>query len=157
MDRILIESNVQNLNIRPLYINILFNSKLFLLLWNDVSFFSQLFFGSNINLLLFLVENFAGKEDITTVAVKTLKENATEIERNDLHSELQVSHTSFIHILCFHLCVTVYQHQYTHFETISLDSILHSFFRWKTTIALLHIFSRGKLQYVPQFRGIGVY
>lgn len=26
------------------------------------------------------------------VAVKTLKENAAEVERNDLHSELQVSH-----------------------------------------------------------------
>lgn len=33
----------------------------------------------------------AGKEGISTVAVKTLKENATEIERNDLYSELQVS------------------------------------------------------------------
>lgn len=33
----------------------------------------------------------AGKEGISTVAVKTLKENATEIERNDLYSELHVS------------------------------------------------------------------
>lgn len=32
-----------------------------------------------------------GNEGVTTVAVKTLKENATEVERNDLHSELQVS------------------------------------------------------------------
>ncbi|XP_055300953.1 tyrosine kinase receptor Cad96Ca [Sitodiplosis mosellana] len=31
-----------------------------------------------------------GNEGVTTVAVKTLKENATDIERNDLHSELQV-------------------------------------------------------------------
>lgn len=33
---------------------------------------------------------FLGIKGINTVAVKTLKENATEIERNDLHSELQV-------------------------------------------------------------------
>lgn len=34
--------------------------------------------------------NIDGNEGITTVAVKTLKENAGEIERNDLLSELQV-------------------------------------------------------------------
>ncbi|XP_031634138.1 tyrosine kinase receptor Cad96Ca [Contarinia nasturtii] len=39
-----------------------------------------------------------GKEGVTTVAVKTLKENATDIERNDLHSELQVMKTLDPHI-----------------------------------------------------------
>lgn len=41
--------------------------------------------------VLFLSRFTAGKEGISTVAVKTLKENATEIERNDLYSELHVS------------------------------------------------------------------
>lgn len=34
---------------------------------------------------------FAGNEGITTVAVKTLKESATEVDRKDLLSELEVS------------------------------------------------------------------
>ncbi|CAD7083950.1 unnamed protein product [Hermetia illucens] len=34
--------------------------------------------------------NLDGKDGVTTVAVKTLKENATEAEKNDLTSELQV-------------------------------------------------------------------
>lgn len=45
-----------------------------------------------------------GIKGVTTVAVKTLKENATEIERNDLHSELQVMkslepHTNVVRLL----------------------------------------------------------
>lgn len=40
----------------------------------------------------------AGIEGVTTVAVKTLKENATEIERNDLYSELQVYNRHILHI-----------------------------------------------------------
>ncbi|KAJ6637915.1 Tyrosine kinase receptor Cad96Ca [Pseudolycoriella hygida] len=45
-----------------------------------------------------------GLKGVTTVAVKTLKENATEIERNDLHSELQVMkslepHTNVVRLL----------------------------------------------------------
>lgn len=50
-----------------------------------VNFWNNIFF-------LFLILCYdAGKEGITTVAVKTLKENATEAERQDLHSELNVS------------------------------------------------------------------
>lgn len=44
---------------------------------------------SDTNLFCFRFR-FTGKEGVTTVAVKTLKENAADIERNDLHSELQV-------------------------------------------------------------------
>lgn len=45
-----------------------------------------------------------GNEGITTVAVKTLKENATELERKDLKSELQVMksldpHTNVVRFL----------------------------------------------------------
>lgn len=35
----------------------------------------------------------AGKEGVSTVAVKMLKKNATEIDRNDLYSELHVSYS----------------------------------------------------------------
>lgn len=33
---------------------------------------------------------FTGTEGVTTVAVKTIKENATEVEKKDLLSELEV-------------------------------------------------------------------
>lgn len=79
-----------HLIIRLLDINILFNS-------NVCNICLHVF----MHLLFFLIDFFsasscffAGKEGVTTVAVKTLKENATDIERNDLHSELQVSSTS---------------------------------------------------------------
>lgn len=41
------------------------------------------------------------------VAVKTLKENAAEVERNDLHSELQVSHIFCIYIHMIHIQVDI--------------------------------------------------
>jgi len=46
--------------------------------WNEYIFI-------NINIL------FTDTEGITTVAVKTLKESATEVDRKDLLSELEVS------------------------------------------------------------------
>jgi len=46
--------------------------------WNEYKFI-------NINIL------FTDTEGITTVAVKTLKESATEVDRKDLLSELEVS------------------------------------------------------------------
>jgi len=47
----------------------------------------------NLNMIQAPKDNylFAGNEGITTVAVKTLKESATEVDRKDLLSELEVS------------------------------------------------------------------
>lgn len=42
----------------------------------------------------------AGNEGVTTVAVKTLKDNAAEVERNDLYSELQVNKKKKIYQSC---------------------------------------------------------
>lgn len=55
---------------------------------------TSIFTGSNFSFtdfFSFLSSITTGKEGVSTVAVKTLKENATEIERNDLYSELHVS------------------------------------------------------------------
>lgn len=54
---------------------------------------------------IFLPSSFLslGVKGVNTVAVKTLKENATEIERNDLHSELQVIY-DYICNLCIIAC-----------------------------------------------------
>lgn len=47
-----------------------------------------------------------GKEGITTVAVKTLKENATEAERQDLHSELNVSYIDIFKQMYYNAVLT---------------------------------------------------
>lgn len=64
------------------------------------------------NLYLYVI--FAGIKGVTTVAVKTLKENATEIERNDLHSELQVGNS---------LSKIMVNVQWSNFITITISDV----------------------------------
>lgn len=56
----------------------------FYLLLKKTYFYTTYINSYNVDIL------FTGTEGVTTVAVKTIKENATEVEKKDLLSELEV-------------------------------------------------------------------